>query len=264
MNVSIVIPVLNERECLPLAVKSVRQALPQAQIIVADGGSIDGSREWTLAQPDIEFIGAVRGKGLQQNAGAARAVGDALLFLHADCQLPPDAAVELECALTDKKTAGGCFFVRFVERRPASLHVLSFAMNLRAKILRRCFGDQALFVRRNVFDQFGGFPNWPLFEDYEFVRRMKRYGSFAVITSAITLSARRFLAHGVWRTVMRVFLLQAAFYLGLSPARLKRWFIDIRPHLGQTGTADSNLTFDECEGDADATIAIDRRRGTGT
>ncbi|MCI0351437.1 MAG: TIGR04283 family arsenosugar biosynthesis glycosyltransferase [Acidobacteriales bacterium] len=240
MNLSVVIPVLNERACLPATVESVRRTFPASQLIVVDGGSTDRTRDWATSQPDIEFIEAPRGRGPQQNAGAARAIGDTLLFLHADCQLPAVAAIELERAVADTKTVGGCFFVRFVERRPVSLHVLSFAMNLRATILRRCFGDQALFVRRRAFDQFGGFPDWPLFEDHELVRRMKRYGRFEVITSPITLSARRFLAHGVWRTVARVFVLQAAFYLGVSAARLKRWFVDIRPHLEQTEPADES------------------------
>lgn len=235
MKLSVIIPVLNERACLPTTVESVRRALPEAQIIIADGGSADGSREWANSPGDIDLVDAARGKGPQQNAGAARAIGDTLLFLHADCQLPANAGNELERVLGHDATAGGCFFVRFAESRPISLHLLSAAMNVRSLILRRSFGDQALFVRRTVFDQIGGFPDWPLFEDYELVRRMKRVGRFAVITSPVTLSARRFLAHGVWRTVIRVLALQGLFYLGISPARLKRWFLDVRPHLEQTG-----------------------------
>jgi rSAM/selenodomain-associated transferase 2 len=235
MKFSVIIPVLNERACLPRAIASVRAALPDAEIIAVDGGSTDGSREWLLKQSAIQLLDSIRGKGPQQNAGAKLATGDTLLFLHADCELSADAFSQIERVLSDSSYAGGAFFVRFEERRPISLHVLSFAMNQRLKILRRCFGDQAVFVRKQVFDEFGGFPDWPLFEDYELVRRMKRWGRLGVITSPITISARRFLERGVWRTVFLVFVLQAGFYLGISPARLKRWFVDIRPHLRQTG-----------------------------
>lgn len=231
MNVSVVIPVLNEAPALPLAVTSVRNALPDAELIVVDGGSTDGSREWTLQQADVRVLDSIRGKGPQQNEGVRLATASVLLFLHADCQLPADARSQLERALSSPSTIGGAFFVRFAERRPLSLHVLSFLMNVRLRVLRRCFGDQALFIRRGTFEQAGGFPDWPLFEDYELVRRMKRRGKFAVIASPVTISARRFLEKGVWRTVLLVFALQLGYHLGISPVRLKRWFLDIRPHM---------------------------------
>jgi rSAM/selenodomain-associated transferase 2 len=231
MRFSVIIPVLNERACLPRTLDSVRVGLPGAEIIAVDGGCTDGSTEWLSQQHDVRLIDSIRGKGPQQNAGARTGTGDVLLFLHADCQLPAGASGQLERALLSPAAAGGAFFVRFEERRPLSLHVLSFFMNLRLRVLRRCFGDQALFVRREIFEEIGGFPEWPLFEDYELVRRTKRHGRFAVITSPITISARRFLEKGVWRTVLLVFALQAGYYMGLSPARLKQWFADIRPHL---------------------------------
>jgi rSAM/selenodomain-associated transferase 2 len=234
MKVSVIIPVLNERACLPGTIDSIRLGIPDAEIIAVDGGSSDGTPEWLLQRPDVRVIDSVRGKGTQQNAGASAAAGDLLLFLHADCQLPPDTARQLDEALSEPAVAGGGFFVRFEECRPSSLRVLAFFMNLRLQVLRRCFGDQALFIRRAVFDRVGGFPDWPLFEDYELVHRMKQYGRFAVVKSPATTSARRFLKKGVWRTVLLVFLLQAGYYLGISPARLKRWFVDIRPHLQQT------------------------------
>jgi rSAM/selenodomain-associated transferase 2 len=231
MKFSVIIPVLNERLCLPEAVESICLSVPEAEIVAVDGGSSDGSREWLTRQPDVQVVDSVRGKGSQQNAGASVARGQTLIFLHADCQLPPDAATQLERALCDPTVAGGGFFVRFEERRPISLHLLAYLMNLRLKVLRRCFGDQALFVRQQIFGRVGGFPDWPLFEDYELVHRMKKLGKFAVVTSPVTISARRFLEKGVWRTVLLVFVLQAGYYLGVSPARLKRWFVDIRPHL---------------------------------
>jgi len=231
MKFSVIVPVWNERACLPETMDSARRGVPDGEIIAVDGGSRDGSREWLFQQPDLLVIDSVRGKGPQQNAGASLARGDALVFLHADCRLPPDAASQVERALSDAAFVGGAFLVRFAERRPFSLRVLAVLMNLRLKVLRRCFGDQALFIRREVFERIGGFPNWPLFEDYELVSRMKQHGKFAVVTSPATISGRRFLQNGVWRTVLLVSALQAGYYLGISPARLKRWFVDIRPHL---------------------------------
>ena len=235
MKLSVIIPVLNERACLVGTLDAVRRGLPGAEVVAVDGGSTDGSREWLLQQGDVRLVDSARGKGPQQNAGAAGAAGDTLLFLHADCKVPADAASRLAAALSDPRVAGGGYFVRFEERRPLSLGVLAFAMNVRLKVLRRCFGDQALFVRRDVFEHIGGFPDWPLFEDFELVRRVKQLGKFGVITAPVTISARRFLENGVWRTVLLVFLLQIGYYLGISPARLKRWFADIRPHLKAAG-----------------------------
>ena len=231
MKISVIIPVLNEIECLPATIEAIRRAIPAAEIIAVDAGSTDGSRSWLLQQPDIRLVDSKRGKGPQQNAGAAAATGEVFLFLHADCQLPGDAARQVRTLLSNPVICGGAFFVRFEERRPRSLHILAFLMNWRVRLLRRCFGDQGLFIRRGAFAQIKGFPDWPLFEDYEFVRRVKRAGRFGVIASPLTMSARRFHQNGVWTTVGLVLILQLGFYLGVAPERLKRWFEDIRPHL---------------------------------
>jgi rSAM/selenodomain-associated transferase 2 len=231
MKFSVIIPVLNEQACLPAAVKSVREGIPEAELIAVDGGSVDGSREWLAQRSGVRLIKSDCGKGVQQNTGAAHASSEVLIFLHADCQLPRDAGERLQEVLSTHSIAGGCFFVRFAELQPFSLKLLALAMNLRARILRRSFGDQALFIRREVFAKIGGFPDWPLFEDYELVRRLKKFGKFAVIQSPVTISARRFLKHGVWQTVLRVFVLQAGYYIGISPHKLKKWFEDVRPHL---------------------------------
>lgn len=238
MKFSIIIPVLNERESLPASIESIRIAVPGAEIIAVDGGSTDGSREWLAQQPDVNLLDSVRGKGPQQNAGARVASGEALVFLHADSQLPPDAAAGLINALGDPRFSGGAFQVRFAERRSASLHMLAWLMNFRMRVLHRCFGDQALFVRKCVWQQTGGFPPWPLFEDYEFVRRFKQHGRFAVVASPVTTSARRFLQNGVWRTVALVMFLQAGYGLGFSPEALKRWFADIRPPVAERRASD--------------------------
>lgn len=229
-RISVVIPVLNERAGLPAVIESVRSAVAGAEIIAVDGGSTDGSLEWLRSQIDVRVIESVRGKGIQQNTGGRIAGGDVVLFLHADCLLPESAGRLISEAMRDRRNAGGCFAARWSEGTFA-LRMHAFGMNLRTRLFRRCYGDQAIFVRKTVFDNIGGFPDWPLFEDAELVRRIKTAGGLCVLPAAVTMSARRFQATGVLKGIFLVYFLQIGFLLGISPVRLKAWFADIRPHL---------------------------------
>ena len=227
MQISIVIPALNERAGLP-AVVATALAIGPAEIIVVDGGSADGTREWVRSMAALRLLESGRGRGPQLNAGAQVASGEVLLFLHADCLLPPDAGVQIASALQNPDVAGGCFRVRFAERRPWSLNVVAGVINSHSRALRYATGDQAIFVRRAVFDAAGGFPAWPLFEDVEFANRVKRAGGFVVLPARVTLSARRWLARGVWRTSLLMLALYVGYRLNVSPSRLKAWYDDVR------------------------------------
>jgi glycosyltransferase involved in cell wall biosynthesis len=152
----------------------------------------------------------------------------ALLFLHADCLISQPALNALHNALADPQLVGGAFYVRFAESRPRSLGVVAWGINLRARFRNSATGDQGIFVRKSVFDSIGGAPEWPLFEDVELVRRIKQAGKFAVLRTPLTISARRHLAHGVWRTVFLIYWLRFAYWLGVPPQRLKNWFRDAR------------------------------------
>jgi rSAM/selenodomain-associated transferase 2 len=229
MKVSAIIPVLNERQALPATIDALRACNGIEEIIVADGGSTDGTLEWLRSQPDVILENAARGKGPQLNAGAARAMCDVLLFLHADCILSQPALVAMQSAVSDPKIAGGAFCVRFAEVRPRSLRVVAAGINLRARFRRSATGDQGIFVRKDVFASVGGAPDWPLFEDVELVRRVKLAGKFAVVKTPLTISARRYLVYGVWRTVFLVYVLRLGYWLGVPPQRLKQWFKDVTP-----------------------------------
>jgi rSAM/selenodomain-associated transferase 2 len=263
LKVSVVIPVLNERCALPAIIEALRAcgdiadsatsqkiastmiALPMmsspitaskaaiseivvSEIIVSDGGSTDGTVEWTRAQPDLLLVNSARGKGLQLNAGAGRATGDVLLFLHADSAISQVALDALVSVLSDNAVLGGAFYLRFVEARPRSLRFVAWGINLRARFRGSATGDQGIFVRRDVFQSIGGAPDWPLFEDVELVARIKQAGKFVVLKTPLTVSGRRYIEHGVFRTALLIYSLRLSYWLGVPPQRLKNWFKDAR------------------------------------
>jgi len=230
-RVSVIVPVLNERECLPITLGELQKLNWIHEVIVVDGGSTDGTREWLSEQNFAHVVDAWHAKGAQINAGAKIATGDVLLFLHADCLLPPDADGQIQGALRATGAVGGCFRVRFAERRPRSLRVVAAGINLRSRLTSTGTGDQAIFVCKRTFEDVGDGPDWPLFEDVELVRRIKKLGQFIVTGSAVTVSPRRYLRLGVWKTVFLIYTLRAAFWLGVPPTTLKKWFNDVRPHL---------------------------------
>lgn len=228
LRCSVIIPALNEREYLPQTLLALEKQEWIHEVIVADGGSTDGTREWLAAQTFARVVDAPAGKGNQLNAGAQAATGEVLLFLHADCQLPPEAGDSVASALRSQDAAGGCFEVRFTGNKSRSLKVVAAGINLRARLSAAATGDQGIFVRRETFERIGGCPDWPLFEDVEVVRRIKTIGKFAVLRSKLEVSPRRHLARGVFRTVLLIYALRVAYWLGVSPFTLKKWFDDAR------------------------------------
>ena len=230
MKISIIIPVLNEREDLPPTLHALMQRTDIHEIIVVDGGSTDGTREWLSRQPprNVRFMEAMRGRGNQINVGANAASGEVCLFLHADTRLPTDALTQITVCLKDAKTEGGAFLLRFREARPWTLRVISTGINLRTRLLRRATGDQAIFCRRSSFVKAGGYPDWPVFEDVEFVTRLRHAGRFAILPSHVTTSARRYIVWGVLRTTALMFALQTGYWCGVSPFRLQKWYRDVR------------------------------------
>jgi rSAM/selenodomain-associated transferase 2 len=228
MTLSVVIPVLNERAALPASIACLRACRGIDEIIVADGGSADGTLEWLAAQPDITLVRSARGKGPQLNAGAARAAGDTLLFLHADSGISQQAIDAVRSALAPEHVAGGAFCIRFAESRPRSLGLVAWGINLRARLRQSATGDQGIFVRRRIFQTVAGAPDWPLFEDVELVRRIKQAGKFVVLKTPLTISGRRYIQHGVLRTALLIYALRVAYWMGASPEKLKQWFTDMR------------------------------------
>lgn len=222
---SVIVPTLDEAGQIVPVLESAREALgPDAELIVADGGSADDTV--ALAGDLARVVVAAGGRGSQLNAGARRARGRILVFLHADTRLVPGADAAIRGALSLPGTVGGCF--RFSVDPPAGsqlrYRLLEWGVNLRTRWFRTATGDQAIFARRDAFDAVGGLPEIPLFEDVGFVRALRRIGRFAPVDLPALTSRRRWEEEGYVRTVVAHWLLRAGYLARISPARLARWY----------------------------------------
>lgn len=221
LTVAVVMPVLNETGALPAALEHLRQQAPD-EIIVVDGGSDDTTRDIVRNHPRIRLLETERGRAAQMNAGAAGARSDILLFLHVDTCLPPQALSYVRAAIQ----AGhlwGRFDVRLDGARPA-YRVIERFMNRRSALTGIATGDQAIFVRRDVFERLGGYAPIALMEDIELSARLKRRQRPVRVRAPAATSVRRWEQHGILRTVLRMWRLRLLYWLGMSPARLARWY----------------------------------------
>jgi rSAM/selenodomain-associated transferase 2 len=220
-QLSIVIPVLDEAATIADALAALAPDRARgAELIVVDGGSRDETAEAARPLAD-KVIAAPRGRGSQMNAGAAAAQADVLLFLHADTRLPPEADRLVVDALARSQRAWGRFDVTIAGRSPF-LRVVAAMMNLRSRLTGIATGDQAMFMTRAAFAQAGGFPDIPLMEDIVLSRRLKSVSPPACLCARATTSGRRWDRDGVVRTILTMWRLRLAFFLGAEPARLAR------------------------------------------
>jgi uncharacterized protein len=220
-KVSVIIPARNEQRQIRAAIASAQCGHPH-EIIVVDGGSIDPTRE-TAQAAGAKVLLTAAGRARQLNAGAARAEGNVLLFLHADTQLPPDWPAHVRHTLSRSGVAAGAF--RFAIAEPFRGRWLVEGMtNLRSRWLQTPYGDQGLFLRRALFEEMGGFAQLPIMEDYEFNRRLRLRGRVLTAMGTARTSGRRWRALGLVRTTMINQLIIAGYRLGLSPQRLARLY----------------------------------------
>ena len=218
-SVAIVVPALNEETGIEACLRRLRADFPDCDLVVVDGGSTD--RTAALAARHATVVQAPRGRARQMNAGVAATSSDVLWFVHADCAVDPDALARLRAALADPDVVGGGLRIRF-DRRTPGLEFLRVTSNWRARLLGQVFGDQALFVRRSVFDALGGFPDQPLLEDFELSRRLRARGRLVVLSAEVTASSRRILAHGPWRMTVLMQWLKLQYLAGVDPERIRR------------------------------------------
>ncbi len=225
MRISVIMPVLNEEKAIGPALSALT-ALKPHEIIVVDGGSGDRTRA-IGAQSGAKVLIAGAGRARQMNRGALEATGDVLLFLHADTRLPASALRDIAAALGEPRYVGGRFDVELDSDRWL-LKVVGFMISLRSRLSKVGTGDQAIFVRREILADLGGFPDMPLMEDIAFCRMLKGAGKVACLRSKVVTSARRWETDGVWRTIFRMWTLKLLYLAGVPPARLKRFYADTR------------------------------------
>ncbi|MFN3891212.1 MAG: TIGR04283 family arsenosugar biosynthesis glycosyltransferase [Beijerinckiaceae bacterium] len=188
------------------------------EVIVADGGSSDRTPQIAAGLCDRLLL-ARRGRAAQMNAGAAVARGDVLLFLHADTRLPENALAEIRGALDAPDRVWGRFDVT-IEGRSPLLPLVGAMMNLRSRLTGIATGDQAVFVRRGAFEQAGRFPDIPLMEDIALSRALKKIARPACLRAKVRTSGRRWDNNGALRTILLMWRLRLAYFLGVHPARL--------------------------------------------
>jgi rSAM/selenodomain-associated transferase 2 len=220
VKLAVVIAARDEAERVAASVQSARA--PDVEVIVVDGGSRDATAQRARAA-GARVLESAAGRARQLRAGVEAAAGDAVLFLHADTRLPPGFAAAVGEALADPRVAGGSFALRFDVRTPG-LRAIEWGAELRRRFFDLPYGDQALFVRRSVLAAVGGVPDAPIMEDLDLVRAARRHGRLARLPLPVTTSARRYLAGGVLRTMLRNWAALAAWRLGLDRARVAAWY----------------------------------------
>lgn len=225
MTVSVIIPTLNEAGVLATTLEQARQP-GVGEIIVVDGGSTDATPVIAARGADL-VLSAARGRAAQMNAGAARARGEVLLFLHADTLVTDGFARAVLAACSEPGVIGGRFDVNLQPSTPL-IRLTGALINRRSRLTRISTGDQAIFLRRAVFERLGGYANIPLMEDIELSRRMKHAGRIACLHQQVTTSARRWQKDGVVRTILLMWSLRVLYFFGVSPARLQRVYANTR------------------------------------
>ena len=219
-RLSIIVPALNEAAGIATCLDALAPLRARGhQVLVVDGGSHDNTPALCHNRADA-VLQSPPGRARQMNAAAAQAQGEVLLFLHADTTLPPQADEVIAQAL-HRGAEWGRFDVRIAGRSPL-LPLIAALMNRRSRWTGIATGDQAMFVRRELFHRVGGFPDQPLMEDIELSRRLRAVARPACLRQCVVTSGRRWDAQGAWRTVLLMWRLRWRYWRGASPEALAR------------------------------------------
>jgi len=222
--ISVIIPVYNEEKLIARTL-DILSANGDIEVIVVDGGSSDCTLG-LLGRYPVKVITQEKGRAGQLNSGARAAQGDILLFLHADCYPEVKAFQAIERCIK-RGFIGGC--LRYKIEAPALVYRwIERSGDIRARLFKIFYGDQAIFVRKDVFTALGGFDDVDLFDDILFSKKMRCYGRISVLDTRVYASARRWQTQGVVKTSVVNWLISAGFLLGVSPALLKKIYPDIR------------------------------------
>jgi rSAM/selenodomain-associated transferase 2 len=223
LRISVVIPSWRDTENLSALLPVLAAQGRVAETIVVDASSDEQAEQITLATGATFMTCSAPNRGEQMNLGAAASSGDVIVFQHCDTCLDDSHLEAIQVALADPRVIGGAFYRKFDGRHPRLMWLESFSRFL-TRHGGTLYGDQSIFVRRDVFEKLGGFAKIPLMEDVEFSRRLRAAGKIAVLDPPIASSARRHQRKGAWRTTIQNGLFIVLYNLGVSPHRLHRWY----------------------------------------
>lgn len=223
--ISIIIPTLNEEKNIEPLLKSLKKIKLDKEILIVDGGSTDKTK--LIASKYATVLDSPRGRSNQLNYGAKHSNGDILWFLHCDSKIPSNSLHKIYMTINEGYI-GGCFSLMFYDYTTPFLKYISYTSNLRAKYLKLIFGDQGLFIRRDIFEKMNGFKHMELMEDWEFSTRLKMLGKTKVLKAPIGTSARRFKAGGTVKTHLMMHKIKILYMLGTPPEKLAKIYKNIR------------------------------------
>ena len=228
---SVIVPTLNEAKNIGAALDRLAEigGDDDSEVIVVDGGSSDQTEEIARRREWVNLITSRPGRGVQLNRGAAAAGGNILLFLHADTRLPPGAGELIRRALRKEGMVGGCFQIKTVPapEKGRLFRLLLKTADWRSRFSRFPYGDQAIFVKRDVFERLGGFRDYPIMEDLEFSRRLAAAGRIVRLQARVEVSARRW-ENNLLKNFLKLKILPLLYRLGVPPRRLARFYRDVR------------------------------------
>ena len=220
-QISVIIPTLNEKDALPATLASAART-PQLEVVVADGGSRDGTiqiaRDW-----GCRVISTSPGRARQMNRGAEESQSEYLIFLHADTRLPEKFQDCVRGTLAEPKVAAGAFRLQ-IEGSRGFLRLIEAGANRRSRYFQMPYGDQAIFLRSELFREVGGYPDLPIMEDFELIRRLRRRGRIALAPSSALTSGRRWKELGILRTTLLNQIVILAYLAGVQPTRIASWY----------------------------------------
>ncbi|NLW92350.1 MAG: glycosyltransferase family 2 protein [Syntrophomonadaceae bacterium] len=219
-RLSIIIPTLNEEDIIEGLLQELL-SIPDVQVIVSDGGSSDDTCAICARYP-VLLVESSRGRGPQFNDGAASASGEILLFMHADSHIEPSLANEIYQAV-DLGNKWGCCTLTF-DNRALIFRLIAWQSNLRARLFSMCYGDQGIYCTRELFFEAGQYPPTIFLEDIGLSDRLRRRSPAWMLKGTIETSSRRFLKHGVFRTIIKMQIAKILYRLGEKPEKIMRWY----------------------------------------